>query len=844
MIVPITGLDPGALIAGRYEVIEELGKGGMGIVYRVHDRRIDEDVALKVLHSEIASDPRTLERFRGELKLARRIAHKNVCKMFHLGEEAGISFLLMEYVPGRDLKSVLRTRGRIPVRESVEIGRQIAEGLAEAHRRGVVHRDLKPGNIMIDNDGAAKIMDFGIARSLGSRGLTEAGILVGTPGYLSPEQAAGRQADGRSDIYALGAVLFEMVTGRPPFEGESPRNVALKHRTAEPADPRQLNPEVPEALSRIILRCLSRDREKRYQSADDLASDLAAVERGAPPAALKATEIEAAGDERAAGRRRRVRLIAAAAAAFPLILAGLFLVPKRAAPAIDSIAVLPLQNLSGDPEQDFFAAGITEDIITQLSKIGGLRVISRTSVWRYKDTSKSIPEIGRELNVAAILEGSVRREGDRIRIVGQLIDARKDEHLWAETYDRRISDIFDIQSEVAERIAGELRIRLSAAERERIARRPTEDIDAYAYYVKGREHYYQYTKDDNGKAIEYFQKAVDLDPAYAQAWAGLADAIAIGYQSFGFSDEALDSALEIGRKAVTLDPQLAEAHKALGLVLELLDRPEEGIASYNRAVELNPSFAPVIMNIGSYNFSVGRFDEALKWHRRGVELQPGISRWDATVALQYHYLGYDDIARRWLNRAIEFQPGAVFPRLVQGYIDLYAGRTEEARARVAGVLADAPDDFIANDAAGDIELLDGRFEEAKARYERLVSLGFWKGMPANKLAYSLKRLGEWEDAARWLERNLEACLEDHRANRPGSPIPYYLAQIYAMQGKKTESLEALEKAERLGYYDPWILHDPILESIRGEPRFAEIESRFKNRVSEMRKRVPEWRLDR
>lgn len=824
----LTGLSPGDVVAGRYQVLEELGQGGMGRVYRVVDRTVDEDVALKILRPETAADPAVLERFQNELKLARRIAHKNVCRMFHLGVEEGVSFLLMEYVPGQDLRSLLRSRGKLPVGQAVALGRQVAEGLAEAHRLGVVHRDLKPGNIMIGKDGEAKIMDFGIARSLRSPGMTEPGILVGTPGYLPPEQAEGRKVDGRTDIYALGAVLFEIVAGRSPFEGDSPADLAFKRRTEEPPDPRRFDPEIPEALSRIILKCLANDPEKRYQKAEALAADLSVIQEGRSPAV----------------RRPWIRPAPALAAGALIVLFGLVLLVRRPAAAAGSIAVLPLQNLSGDPEQDPFAAGITEDIITQLSKIGGLRVISRTSIWRYKDTRKSVPEIGRELNVAAILEGSVRRDGDRVRIVGQLIDARRDQHLWAETFDRRMDDIFEIQSEVAERIARELKVRLSPAERERLARKPTTNIDAYDLYAGGREHYYRYTKDDNVKAVSLFEKAVELDPSYAQAWAGLADALAMGTQSFGDTADALEPALEAGRKAVTLDPQLAEGHKALGLVQELLDRPEEGLSSYLKAVDLNPSYAPVIMNIGSRHFGAGRYDEALKWHRRGVELQPGVSRWDATVALQYHFLGYDDIAVRWLDRALASQPGAIFPRIVHCYIDLYAGRAEAARARAAALIAEFPDDFMANDTAGDIALFDKRFEEALIYYGKPVSQGYWKGMSANKLAFALIKLGRAGDASPWLDRNLQACLDDHRLDRPGSPIPYYVSQIHAMRGHRPESLDGLEKAERLGYYDPWILRDPLLENVRGEPRFAEIMDRYRGRVAAMRKNVAEWKLDR
>jgi adenylate cyclase len=645
---------------------------------------------------------------------------------------------------------------------------------------------------------------------------------------MSPEQVEGREADARSDIYSLGAMFFEMVSGRPPFEADTPLGAALKRRTEEPPDLRKLEPDISIDLSRSILKCLARDPDDRYQTAGELAADLDSILAGRPGLAP-------------APRARIKRILPAVSIAVICFFLGavLFLIFSRPKETINSIAVLPLQNLSGDPEQGYFADGITEDIITQLSKIQDLKVISRTSVWKYKNAKKSIPEIGRELGVAAILEGSVRREGDRVRIVGQLIDARKDEHLWAETYDREASDIFDIQAEVAERIARELRIKLSPEEKKRIARKTTGNIEAYAFYMRGREHYYQYTKDDNEKAIGFFHEALKLDPAYALAYAGLGDAYAMRAVSFGFPGDELETALEMSRKSLSLDPELAEGHKALGLALESLGDEEGGLNAYYRAVELNPNYTPVISNIGSIHFSRGHYDEALKWLKKAVELQPGVARFYALLALQYYYLGDDESAGTWLRRAVEFQPEAIFPRLIRAYIDLYAGRIDEARKGVTEVLRENPDEANALDAAGDVALIAGDWDEAQGHYGRLVELASWKGQPGNKLAFTMTKLGKTDEAKALLLKNLEYCLGLAGIDAPGSAVRYFLAEGYSLLGRNTEALDSLEKAAANGYFERWIVVDPLIDGIRGESRFQKIMNKFDDRIAAMRRQAAE-----
>jgi len=409
--MPLKELSTGTIFARRYEVIEELGKGGMGRVYKVFDKKIKEKVALKLLRPEISSDEETVERFSNELKYARKIIHKNVCRMFDLGEEQGTHYITMEYVSGEDLKSMIRMMGRLSPGQAVSITRQVCEGLSEAHKLGVVHRDLKPQNIMIDREGNARIMDFGIARSLKAKGITDGGIIIGTPEYMSPEQVEGKEIDERADIYALGVILFEMLTGKVPFEGDTPLSIAVKHKTEMPPDPRKLNAQVPPDLSQLILNCLEKDKKKRPQSAEEVLSQLGKIEQEVPtsekvlPQRKPFTSRQMKG---AIGSRWRL-IFALLFVAIAAGLAFLFLRKEKPAPppANKRIVVVPFEN-QGAPEDEYFADGMTDEITARLSSISKLEVIGRASALQYKKTDKTPQKIGEELGVGYILYGTVR----------------------------------------------------------------------------------------------------------------------------------------------------------------------------------------------------------------------------------------------------------------------------------------------------------------------------------------------------------------------------------------------------------------------------------------------------
>lgn len=462
---PKEELTTGSLFAGRYQIIEELGKGGMGKVYRVLDIKLNEEVALKLIKPEMALDKKTVERFKNELKLARKIVHKNVARMFDLNEEKAIHFLTMEYVRGEDLKKLIRKIGSLSAGQAISIAKQVCEGLAEAHRLGVIHRDLKAQNIMMDEEGKARIMDFGIARSSKGEGLTDEGVMIGTPEYLSPEQVEGKGVDQRSDIYSFGVILFEMVTGRVPFEGETAFSTALMHKAEAPPDPREINPQIPVDLGRVIFRCLEKEKEKRYQNAVELLSELNKIEKEIStrerilPAKKGITPKKILSTYSLRKFLIPVFVIIVVAALGVIIRQRLYKKEQVTAPTTKhSIAVMPFVDLSPGKDYGYLSDGIAETLIDALTNVESLRIPARTSSF-FKGKEQDIQDIGKKLNVEALLEGSVQVAGKRLRITVQLINVEDGYHLWSNRYERKLEDVFIIQDDIAQMVINTLKIR-------------------------------------------------------------------------------------------------------------------------------------------------------------------------------------------------------------------------------------------------------------------------------------------------------------------------------------------------------------------------------------------------
>jgi len=629
---PLKELTTGSTFAGRYQIIEELGKGGMGKVYRVLDKKLNEEVALKLIRPEVSSDKQTIERFNNELKLARKIAHRNVGKMYELMEDAGTHFITMEYVPGQDLRGLIRQMGRLTTGKAVSIAGQICEGLEEAHRLGVVHRDLKPGNILIDKDGNAKIMDFGIARSLSGKGITGAGVMIGTPEYMSPEQVEGREVDERSDIYSLGIVLYEMVTGRAPFEGDTPLSIAHKHKYESPIDPKKINPQVPEDLSRLILRCLEKDKAKRCQSAGELFADLTKVEQGLPttervvskPKPFTSCEITVKFNL----KKIAVPLVAVIGVAAAAVLIWKLL-PRREAPAApkieNSIAVISFKNQTGDTAYDYLQEAIPNLLITNLENSGLFYV----ATWeRMQDILRQMgikparvidSDLGFELcrreGIKAIAIGSFTKAGDVFRTDVKVLDAETKRSLKsANTKGTGVDSILDSQIDALSREIS-LGLGIDQAKVEaaplRVKDITTPSLQAYDYFLKGKAAYTINWEE----AKKNLTKALEIDPSFAMAYVYLAwvnhnlgDAKA--------RDETIEKAMALSNKTSLKDRLYLEAGHALFIDQDL----DKHIALLKELVQKYPDEKWVFHYLGDFLFLyredfAGAADQFEKWHQ-------------------------------------------------------------------------------------------------------------------------------------------------------------------------------------------------------------------------------------
>ncbi len=692
---PIKKLARGSLFAKRYEITEELGEGGMGRVYRALDKKINEEVALKLIRPEIATDRKTIERFGNEMKMARKISHKNICRMYHLSEHSGTHYFTMEYVSGEDLKSMMKMTKQLGVGSAINIAKQVCEGLAEAHRLGIVHRDLKPGNIMIDRGGNTRIMDFGIARSLEEKRITGIGAMIGTPQYMPPEQVEGRKADQRSDIYSLGVILYEMVTGRAPFQGDSSLSVAMKHRSETPIDPRKFNAEVPSDLSRVILKCLEKDKEKRFQSAEALSSELDKIEQAMATTERisleRRTPIEK--EKKKIHLKPWVIIISIILLAIVVRLVFHFIAKEEPPPVslseLKMLVVLPFENF-GPPEDEYFADGLTEEITSRLSALHGLGVISRTSSLKYKKTDKTLKQIGDELGVDYVLEGGVRWnrsiEGKgQIRVTPQLIRVADDTHLWSERYDLVIEDIFSVQTQIAEQVARQLDLTVLEPERQALYAQPTNNLEAYDYYLKGRRYEDRGWSFSNSqefeRAIEMFERAIELDPDLTLAYVRMS-IVHLRLYFFGVdqSQERLAKSRDAANKALELDPELPDARMALAYYYYW------GLLDYDRAVETfetvqkaRPNISPEFL--GYVQRRQGKWEQSLATLEKAHKLNPRFSQLAYEIGLSYSCLRRYEQAEQWYNRALAINPRRLAPQL--GKIGIYIlsnGDTEKARA--------------------------------------------------------------------------------------------------------------------------------------------------------------------
>jgi serine/threonine protein kinase/tetratricopeptide (TPR) repeat protein len=700
----------GTALAGRYTVERELGRGGMATVYLADDLKHHRKVAIKVLRPELGAllGP---DRFAREIRVAAALNHPHILPLYDSGDAAGLLFYVMPFVGGESLRQRLAREGQLPVDDAIGIARQVASALHYAHGHGVIHRDIKPENVLL-HEGEAMLADFGIALAAGAASdrLTETGLMIGTPEYMSPEQAMGeRTLDHRSDVYSLACVLYELLTGEPPHIGATARMVIAKRITEAPPRVRRLRPAVPPAVEQALAAALAVAPADRWASASAFAEALVA-----PPAG--------------AGSRP------------------------------PSVAVLPFLNLSTDPENEFFADGITEDVIAQLSKIRSLKVISRGSVMGFKKRERDIREIGHALGVETLLEGSVRRAGDRVRIVAQLIDVGTNRHLWAETYDRQLTDIFAIQTDVALQMAAALRAELSLDERTRIGREPTADARAYQLYLQGRHWYSRYTEESIRKGIDYFERAIAADADYAMAHVGVALAYAELAAGAGWGttrpDEAYGQAMAAVTTALALDADLAEAHAVLALLRMIHDFDWAGAeAEFKLALERSPGAADIYDHYGWLCGAQERYDEALALVRRAQELDPLTHRTDVAVTLLR--AGRNEEALQAALRAVEFDPEHGRGRSTLGWAYLRNDMPDQGLAELEQVVKLVPGHTMYLAQLGQAYGETGRTEQAREILRQLEERSREGYVSPYHMAYVYTGLGEHELAIDCLERTYE-----------------------------------------------------------------------------------------
>jgi TolB-like protein/Tfp pilus assembly protein PilF len=774
------------------------------------------------------------------------VDHPNIVTIYSVEEDSGVHFITMQLVEGQRLAEII-PRGGMSTDRFLGIAVPLAKGLAAAHERGVIHRDLKPGNVMVTHEDRVKILDFGLAKpgsdtarihdtEMPTQPMTQEGRLVGSVPYMSPEQIEAKPVDHRSDIFSLGIVLYELATGRRPFKGASALSVvsSIINDTPEPID--ATSRELPPEVESVIGRCLEKDPDRRFQSAVDLCSELEGL-RGDKTAPIPTLPREISDGRRSQSSPRRAALYALIAV---IALGALLHLFRReiSGPQIrdKSVAVIPFENLDPEAESDYFSDGITEDILTQLGTIGDLKVVPSVATKKYKEGYESPDEIGDKLRVATLLTGSVRREGSRLRITCRLVDTATAEQIWAETYDREAADIFAIQDEIARQIVARLEAELSPSEQERFDHRPTASLTAYDYYLKGRELYYQYEKQRNSQAIDMFKRAIEIDPSFAPAHAGLADAYSQLALRYGGPFSSIDEATRSAEMAITLDPGSAEGYKALGLSYILRGNYRRGVEEYRKAIDLNPNYFSAVGNAGAIYLYLGMLDEAVSLLERSAALNPIHTNTYKNLGDAYRLLGDFDKAEEVLTTVAEGGYTLALVYVAKGEHDL-------ALEQIPHILGSDPEGALALERAGEIAHYVGDTVTAKRYYQESfenhedIESHPYAQAPIG-LGYMLLEEGHVERGEALLD--LSAGIRQRRIDEGNDEFypRYDLALINAIRGNHDASRRWLREAVEAGWLDYRLAQkDPWFQGLHDDAEFREILNDVSRRVAAMRARV-------
>jgi eukaryotic-like serine/threonine-protein kinase len=781
---------------GHYEIIRQIGIGGMGEVYLAEDQRLDRRVAIKILKEKFSQDESNLKRFVREAKAASALNHPNILIIHEIGESQGAHYIVSEFIEGRTLREVL-SESHMSLEKVLDLAIQITSALFVAHGAHLVHRDIKPENVMVRPDGYVKVLDFGLAKLVAQetkplvgledatiRNQTAKGVILGTVNYMSPEQALGRKVDHRSDIFSLGLVLYEMATGKRAFAGATAIETIDQILHAQPEAVRRLNHRVPAELERIIRKCLEKDRECRYQSAGELLTELRNLRRdSSQPSVITERSLR----ETLIRPRHNVYVLLALAILSVLGTAVYWLVTNDK--AIDSVAVLPFTNESADPNLEYLSEGITENLINRLSQVPELRVVPRSTVFRYKGPNVDPLASARALGVRTVIVGKIAQRGETLSIQTELIDVTNESQLWGEQYNRRPTDLLTVQDDIAKGIVEKLRLRLSSTEQQRLTRRYTGSVEAYQLYLRGRYFWNKRTGEGMKKGIEYFRQAIDLDPGYSLAYAGLADSYNF-LGAFGIAvlppGEAMPKAKSAAIKALEIDNSLAEAHTSLAFISLYYDwdwsAAERG---FHRAIELNPNYAPAHQWYSHLLMARGRTRESIVEAKRAVELDPLSLAANMNLGWQYHWARQYDLAVEQLRKTLEMEPNFEQGRWGLGLA--YEGK--------------------------------GLFEEAAKEFQKAVALSGGNPVYLASLGHAYAIGGRKADAMRILDE-----LEE-RSKLSYVP-PYWMATLCTGLGEKDKAFRWLDKAheERSGGLS-WLGVDPRLDSLRSDARLAALSQR-------------------